>query len=555
MAPSSSKCAAVKKPKTVSKAPNKSKTWPTGSLKSDAADSANNSTDVGEGELADAESSSALSGPSTLHKFFQNRAPQMPPSCSRAENDTVSVSSKEPTVAPPTPTVAPATPETVQLQSPIDDTAAVAETDNEMPVITGDLLDGSNIVDFTNSECARDMLNGKLGQNEDDVQTCQKLLNSFGGATRNKKLAEAGVHADLTQKQKDCIEACKAGVHVDVRSALGQDYYRATKVGAPLHKALEAAKAASDNPKKASLDFELAWQRSKRDEITKRSSWKNAWQRVDKTKGVYKTISKIAIDEGNDAAARIGAQKIAIKCTAMGGDWLWVDPMSELTKFMHLEMSWSEELSEAFTMFEDSKSERAVDDKRSSEDQHADGSKMARVDQAGTGGKLGGIPACDNSPLNQRGNPPVVPKDKRIGKIPSKAPGKPPASKTPPPKAPLDIMLKNASILKTTLLRVTASSMNLLETINTSEDWDDFNNEKTLLKITTKTEALKMSMKPFDRDFLNVVTKDVKTKYSDQVALAMNVKQFLQLEGPADELQKTLNKIKNAQAGYSNDKV
>jgi hypothetical protein len=276
---------------------------------------------------------------------------------------------------------------------------------------------------------------------------------------------------------------------------------------------------------------------------------------VDKTKGVYKTISKIAIDEGNDAAARIGAQKIALKCTAMGGDWLWVDPMSELTKFMHLEMSWSEELSEAFTMFEDSKSERAVDDKRSSEDQHADGSKMARVDQAGTGGKLGGIPACDNSPLNQRGNPPVVPKDKRIGKIPSKAPGKPPASKTPPPKAPLDIMLKNASILKTTLLRVTASSMNLLETINTSEDWDDFNNEKTLLKITTKTEALKMSMKPFDRDFLNVVTKDVKTKYSDQVALAMNVKQFLQLEGPADELQKTLNKIKNAQAGYSNDKV
>jgi hypothetical protein len=355
--------------------------------------------------------------------------------------------------------------------------------------------------------CARKLLNTKLDLSSADGQgQLQSLVQSFAKpiiADHMQAASARTIPPRFQTKEKILAEAMQRG-ELDPRSSVGQEFYRATKKGGPLHQALQDAIKTKKDKKEAEKEFKVMWIGEQHANIQKKKVYEKAFQRVDKTKGHFKTLARIAIDEGNDALAWAGAQKLAAKCILMGGDWLMIDPMSELVKYLHLDYQWEEAMKEAWTSFESQSSQ----------------STMQAV--AGSSGTDKAIHAGRNKG-GDKDRPGAVPK----------------------PQAKTDQVQKAAAALKSLIIKITSEAVSMQNCITTEKDWEWANSDMVLGKIAEASEALKANLRPFDKDYLLLNQSQIKKKYPAD--MAVHVKDFVKLKPFADALDKCLSSTRAKQ--------
>jgi hypothetical protein len=332
----------------------------------------------------------------------------------------------------------------------------------------------------------------------------QSLIQSFAKPiiADHAQATSSRMTPKMAAKEQILSDAYNNG-ELDPRSSVGQDYYRATKKGGPLQQAHLDALKRNDDKKSAEKEFKNMWIAQQLKNIQKNKVYEKSFQRVDKTKGHYKTLARIAQDEGNDREAWTGAQKLASKCILMGGDWLMVDPMSELVKYLHLDFQWEETMKEAWSSFESQSSE--------STSQPVAGS--SGTDKTSHAGRNKG----------DKDRPGIVPK----------------------PQTKADQLQKAAAALKLLMIKITSEAVSMQNCITTEKDWEWANSDMVLGKIAEASEALKSNLRPFDKDYLLLNQAQIKKKYPAD--MAVHVKDFIKLKPFADALDKCLSSTRAKQ--------
>lgn len=150
------------------------------------------------------------------------------------------------------------------------------------------------------------------------------------------------------KKKHDAFEACINSGELDPRSALGQELSKLWKdkdseVGKRYHK-LNRAQAAEFRIELAKTQFKLF----KQEKVHLRS-----WQRIDTTKGEYRPLGWIVIEEGgwDDPEAVAGTKCLVNRCMWMGSPWWMINPQTGRVNYLYLKFQFKEEFTKAWKSY------------------------------------------------------------------------------------------------------------------------------------------------------------------------------------------------------------
>ena len=188
----------------------------------------------------------------------------------------------------------------------------------------------SVIKDADDVDVALDEATARLAELAD---RCSKIEYDEPSATANDKVAQV------------LAEAAQDGFNL--RGSLGQQF-AASEGKCAAYKALKG----KPGSRQLQSDFRKQWAQCKLEEYQKEKVKLTSWRRVDKTKGKYKSLAKIAVDEGGGKQGLSAATRLAIKCCRMGGDWLRWNGQTDRFDYLHLEASYEESMTQAWELYQ-----------------------------------------------------------------------------------------------------------------------------------------------------------------------------------------------------------
>ena len=99
--------------------------------------------------------------------------------------------------------------------------------------------------------------------------------------------------------------------------------------------------------------YRLDWTKKELSKVEEQRSHLQSWKRIDKTKGVYKSMGALIVDMGGWKCreALEGTATLAAKCNMMGPPWVIQHPQTNITEYLHLRFEWCEEFSEQWDIF------------------------------------------------------------------------------------------------------------------------------------------------------------------------------------------------------------
>jgi hypothetical protein len=357
----------------------------------------------------------------------------------------------------------------------------------------------------------------------------EQHILSFG-----KHVASDGT--DGSSKMADIKKALESGLNM--RSAIGQQFYREhIKASSPNHELYKTIQA-GDNKVEATLNLKQDWLKAKYNHLLQAKEYCKKYQRVDSTKGVYKPFGRIVQDEGgwDDDAAVTGAKKLAIKCLMMGGNWIKYDYLTERTRLLHLEHSWTEEMTEYWSMFTKDYDNAVMKEQDIPEQDQLQTDDGQNPNKANTENK----------------KPTAKGKGKGKGSDAGKGKGGNDKDKKKKDKDGNDIkdvsdvnkheeLFKQCQALKVLIGLVTSQAVSVMESIKTEEAWDWANTDKTLGVIKALAHDMKTSLSTFGKEFMLYSLQALQKKYGIE-HVVMSLRAFQHAEPKAKSLKAALTR-------------
>ena len=176
------------------------------------------------------------------------------------------------------------------------------------------------------------------------------LLEAFRTNVKKEKDEEANSE-DLgprKYKLKSQLEAAVAAGSLSTASALCQRMKRG--LSAAEKERYELCKTDEER-----RNFRMEWARRELTQLEASKEHTKSWQRVDETKGEYKTCASIAESYGylvDPVGALRSAEKYCEKCVTMMGKWVRYDDMAETIMYLHVTKQHKELFTEAWLMCE-----------------------------------------------------------------------------------------------------------------------------------------------------------------------------------------------------------
>ena len=199
--------------------------------------------------------------------------------------------------------------------------------------------------------------------------------------------------------------------------------------------------------------FRAKWAASKYENYVAAKSFTQEYKEVDWSDVKYKSIAKIAQDEGGGKQGMIAACNVAIRCYALKGRWYRFDEWTRTVKFGHLESGWSETMAKVWTKKKTwSTAPEPTNKRKDTPEEEPKPTQTPNKKPKGAGGGAGG--AAGGGAGGSAGDPPSGQKKK--------------ASKLPK-------LLGNAKKLKMDLSTALQQVKTLVTKLDTSPDWAPLN--------------------------------------------------------------------------------
>jgi hypothetical protein len=138
------------------------------------------------------------------------------------------------------------------------------------------------------------------------------------------------------------LRAAIANNGMDARSYLGNKFRT-------MAKETGQAKGTRDEQQQHKMD----WMKKELRKVEDKKIHMREFKRIDVTKGTYMNFARLVKHFGGfqSSEAILGACTASTKCIGLGPPWVVQHPQSQLTEFLILEVSWSEEFTEAWQLF------------------------------------------------------------------------------------------------------------------------------------------------------------------------------------------------------------
>ena len=104
-----------------------------------------------------------------------------------------------------------------------------------------------------------------------------------------------------------------------------------------------------------------------------------SWKKVDLTRGIYMSASKVFAEEGGTVHDLEAAKKIVNKCVLMGAPFCVYNEWSERYDFLYLRKEFKESMTKAWSLFQESRSSGDAANKRTHEDEPEQDSPNKRL--------------------------------------------------------------------------------------------------------------------------------------------------------------------------------
>jgi hypothetical protein len=179
------------------------------------------------------------------------------------------------------------------------------------------------------------------------IGQAKSLWEEAGKDIEDKNMPES-LQKDLLPRDKKLAEALQAlvasGSDVDPRSALSQHMQRdlTTDDKAKL-------KAMCHKDKKA---FRAEWAAKKLSNYTEEKTHMQAWKKIDTSKGIYMSASRVFQEEGGTVADIEAAKNTVTKCAMMGTPFVEWNGWSERFDFLYMKKEVREEMTKSWSSFQ-----------------------------------------------------------------------------------------------------------------------------------------------------------------------------------------------------------
>jgi hypothetical protein len=332
----------------------------------------------------------------------------------------------------------------------------------------------------------------------------QRLAHLSSMATQKPDVRET-----LGQSEKnkfDNFTAAIASGNIEPRTYLGSQFRNAHKAGTPegdAYKCMKRDEAAAHR---------LAWAKSTFANWKEVKTQSKTWRRIDTTKGVYKTLAQLILDQGSDELAMIGILKLIKKCVAMGYPWVQKHPQTELVMYLLLQFQFQEDFEQSWTSF------KAESDSGVAE-------ALTQIADPGVEAPIAAVPK---------------------GKAKAKAKAKASVSNSSvdkDEKSKFALTWANANKVKVLLSKVTSAAMEMSEQIGRSDDWLFARNAENKGLLDDKLKSLKDKLTGFHRTFMTEDGASVRRQFGEDY-LTTNLETIINLKSDVLELQKFLDQLK-----------
>ena len=311
------------------------------------------------------------------------------------------------------------------------------------------------------------------------------------------------------------------------QAALGNKFQRTFGAKGPRHKEYQRIQGLANIEQ-----FKKDWISDKNKEIQKTKTYLKGYQRVDRRHGKYvpvgQYIESFGIHYDREGAIKAGLRG-AQKMVKMGGEWCYIDTISETLYVLLLERQFMEDPKESWEL-----STKETTTGTSSSAASSSDTQVADVV----------LPAVSG----QQGKEAATPKPAaKVGK--AKAKGKAPADKVTPPnklsKTETDIAITDANGLKERYLKVSGRAEQVKGFIlEESGGWGWANNDKDkkILAVPLKDITDEIAK---DGDVQTYVSKDAKefNKKFGKEHIAYVARKFLDLGAKVRRLEKAVTKM------------
>jgi len=343
-----------------------------------------------------------------------------------------------------------------------------------------------------------------------EEQLAEEFSERAAAAKREAAEAQAAGTDDVYERLLEEMLESK----LECRSSVYQQFMRDPQGGASTEYKEADNKTRKQRLQKKWLSLKLTTYRAEKETV-------ESHQKIDKSKGKYKSLKVLADKEGLEKATMY-----ARKCFALGGPWIEWDTMWEHWTFFETEIEYVSIFTKAWAIHMKSTSDTPGQSSSSNSAEAQRELPEEAAEEETDGAKAGG------------GN---EPKGKAKPKAKQQPGGKRAAGSTsdgPPAKTRNKATTEaKAAALKQMYTKATTSANALLSLIVSDESWQTFTSDATLKPIRDAKKALDeaVNQDTFFSDYFMMDIKDSNTKYLGRVA-SMCGHMLSQLEQPVQNL-------------------
>ena len=282
-------------------------------------------------------------------------------------------------------------------------------------------------------------------------------------------------------------------------------------------------------------EFRKEWAMQKLHELRMRKEKCTRYQQVDSTKGRYLPFRKVVEEEGLDNEGLAAASLYWKRATAMGGRWVMWNDMTDRVEVLYLHRDYQEEISTSWSLFSEYSQQKSAEPV-------VQGSvgvqNVVPVQAAGSKG-IGSNSAA--SLTRQRSQSTVGGDDA----------DPPPSMKKKYPRTSCASQLKKAQAQKKAMETQQLASQNILDAVQTDNNWMTFKDSQDVADLTAKMNDVKSHVGDFGRAFATEKLQDLKSMY-DEKSLNAQLKAYTdRLASPVADLEQVVGLLLRLKAARS----
>jgi hypothetical protein len=165
-----------------------------------------------------------------------------------------------------------------------------------------------------------------------------------GSMPAESSVMKDGVGARDTAFAASLKELIDMDKDMDSRSAVAQRMLRELT---PAQKS--ELKGMSHTDKKT---FRRAWTEKRLGDFQEKKTFMHDWRKIDVTKGIYMSASKLFLEEGGTLADIEPCKRILQKCASMGPPFVLYNKFSERHDYLYLRKEFAEEMTKSWTLYQ-----------------------------------------------------------------------------------------------------------------------------------------------------------------------------------------------------------